>query len=66
MLLKFYSNSREKGGLGGNESDFSHIKRLTPIDAPDKPRHNPYNYLCDTALNLFKKYEPLYTSTCIF
>ncbi|HAU1682506.1 TPA: hypothetical protein JBJ33_00455 [Legionella pneumophila] len=66
MLLQFYSNSREKGGLGGNESDFSHIKRLTPIDAPDKPKHNPYHYLCDTALNLFKKHEPLYTSTCIF
>lgn len=65
-LLKFYSDSKEKGGLEGNESDFSHIKRFTPNYEKDKPQHNPYSHLCDTALNLFKKYEPLYASNCIF
>ncbi|WBV69785.1 hypothetical protein PGH46_07465 [Legionella pneumophila] len=41
MLLKFYSNSREKGGLGGNESDFSHIKRLTPLMRQINPGITP-------------------------
>ncbi|KGP63982.1 hypothetical protein EP47_08785 [Legionella norrlandica] len=65
-LLEFYSNPKEKGGLEGNESDFAHIIRFTPTYETEKLGHNPYQHLCDTALNLFKKYEPLYTSNCIF
>ncbi|MBL7480464.1 hypothetical protein [Legionella bononiensis] len=65
-LLDFYCAPVSKGGLGGNESDFDHIKRFAPINSNNNDNANPYNYLCSTALNLFKKYEPRYTSELIF
>lgn len=61
-LLSFYCCPVAEGGLGGNESDFAHVKRLIPI----KEKQNPYQFLCNTALNLFKQYEPLYASNLIF
>ncbi|KTD63219.1 hypothetical protein [Legionella shakespearei] len=61
-LLHFYCSPIAAGGLGGNESDFAHVKRLIPT----KEKQNPYQFLCDTALNLFKHYEPLYASKLIF
>ncbi|WP_298622421.1 hypothetical protein [uncultured Legionella sp.] len=62
--MKFYCNPTTNGGLGGNESDFAHIRRFAPVNP--KSANNPYHYLCDTALNLFKHYEPLYASDLIF
>ncbi|KTD35253.1 hypothetical protein Lmor_0700 [Legionella moravica] len=65
-LLDFYCAPLSQGGLGGNESDFSHIRRFAPIKANPNEYANPYDYLCSTALNLFKKYEPRNTSELIF
>ncbi len=65
-LLKFYCKPISKGGLGGNESDFAHIRRFTPTPPQMGENNNPYNYLCTIALNLFKRYEPLYASDLIF
>jgi hypothetical protein len=63
-LLDFYCRSITEGGLGGNESDFAHIRRLIPNSI--NKEQNPYHYLCDTALTMFKKNEPLYASSLIF
>lgn len=65
-LFVFYCTPVDKGGLGGNESDFAQIKRFAPVNTKNGNSNNPYNYLCDIALNLFKKYEPEYASDFIF
>lgn len=65
-LLELYCKSIAKGGLGGNESDFAHIRRFAPVNPKSDLNNNPYNYLCETALNLYKQYEPLYASDLIF
>lgn len=65
-LFKFYCAPLNEGGLDGNESDFAHIKRLAPTDTKTSKDPNPYQYLCDTALNLYKKHEPIFASTLIF
>lgn len=65
-LLHFYCLPLTQGGLAGNESDFAHIRRLAPNIENKKEGENPYSYLCETAQNLFKKFEPLYASSPIF
>lgn len=65
-LLAYYSAPISEGGLAGNESDFSHIKRLTPMTSLKKQGQNPYKHLCDTALSLYKYYEPRYATEPIF
>ncbi len=65
-LFEFYCLPLTAGGLGGHETDFAHIRRLVPNFNKSNLDKNPYQYLCDTALNLFKKFEPPYANTLFF
>lgn len=65
-LLEFYCLSIASGGLGGNESDFAYVKRFFPRHEITGLEQNPYKFLCDTALKLFKDHEPYHNAKPIF